>query len=177
MPDELDGPLITCSADMRIAVVFSKQQAAEAEAKIRPALFLCVNIPKSALFRSWQECGQFFDAEVAMDLELASGRTVRGAEERDLACIEGEDFAILYDGRPFIQCAVSEGSPNRYILEYQDGSEDKHYLAVDEQITLDRVLSAFRKYLGRDPSWRTDFRWEKLDLYALSAKAGFVSPL
>jgi hypothetical protein len=29
--DELYGPLITWSADMRIAVVFSKQQAAEAE--------------------------------------------------------------------------------------------------------------------------------------------------
>jgi hypothetical protein len=43
-------------------------------------------------------------------------------------------------------------------------TEDEHYLAVDEQITLDRVLFAFRKYLGRDPSWRTDFRWEKLDL-------------
>jgi hypothetical protein len=43
-------------------------------------------------------------------------------------------------------------------------NEDEHYLAVDEQITLDRVLFAFRKYLGRDPSWRTDFRWEKLDL-------------
>ena len=61
--DELYGPLVTWSADMRIAVVFSKQQAAEAEAKMRPALFLCVNIPKSALFRSVQECEHFFDEQ------------------------------------------------------------------------------------------------------------------
>jgi hypothetical protein len=46
---------------MRIPVVFSKQQPAEA--KIRPALFLRVNIPKLWLFRSVVDCGQFFDEE------------------------------------------------------------------------------------------------------------------
>lgn len=61
--EELYGPLLTRSADIRTAVVFSKQQAAEAEEKMRPTLFLCVNIPKSALFRSPQECDQFFNEE------------------------------------------------------------------------------------------------------------------
>ena len=61
--DELHGPLLTWSADMRIAVVFSKQQAVEAEAKMQPPLFLCVNIPKSALYRSVDECCRFFDEE------------------------------------------------------------------------------------------------------------------
>jgi hypothetical protein len=36
---------------MRIVVVFSKAQAAEAEAKMVPGLFVCVNLPKAALFR------------------------------------------------------------------------------------------------------------------------------
>jgi hypothetical protein len=56
--DELHGPLLTCSGDLRIAVVFSKDQAVEAEAKMGPVLFLCVDLPKSALFRSVEECGQ-----------------------------------------------------------------------------------------------------------------------
>jgi hypothetical protein len=59
--DELHGPLLTWTGDMRIAVVFSKEQAAEAKAKMGLVLFLCVNIPKSALFRGVEECGRFFD--------------------------------------------------------------------------------------------------------------------
>jgi hypothetical protein len=118
-----------------------------------------------------QEYGQFFDAEATMgppmDLELISGsnsRTIREVEEADLACIATEEAVILSDGKLFMQCSVTRLSPKRYLLEYQDGSGDEHYRAVDEHITLGRVLSAFRKYLGRDPSWRTDFQWEKLEL-------------
>jgi hypothetical protein len=101
-----------------------------------------------------------------MDLQLESGWFIHGAKESHLASIEGEDFAILSDGRTFIQCALRYESPDCYILEYQDGSEDRHYRAVDERITFDRVLSGFRKYLRSDESWRTDFRWEKVDLDA-----------
>jgi hypothetical protein len=54
-------PLITWSGDMPIAVVFSQQQAAQAEAKISSVLFLCVGVPKSALLRSINECRRFFD--------------------------------------------------------------------------------------------------------------------
>jgi hypothetical protein len=46
---------------MPIAVVFSKEQADEAEAKFTPDLILCVNLPKAALFRTADECGRFFD--------------------------------------------------------------------------------------------------------------------
>jgi hypothetical protein len=59
--DELHGRLLTWSGDMRIPLVFSKQQDTEAQAKMGPVLFLCVNVPKSALFSSVGECGQFFD--------------------------------------------------------------------------------------------------------------------
>jgi hypothetical protein len=98
-----------------------------------------------------------------MDLQFESGRLISGAEESDLARIESEDFAILSDGIPFIQCAVRrDKSSNDYVLEYQDGSYDEHYRAADEQITLDRVLAAFRKYMRKDSSWRTEFRWEKV---------------
>jgi hypothetical protein len=57
-PDEpyvLQGPLLTWSGDMPIAVVFSKEQATEAEAKIGSLLFLCVNLPRAALGRFFEE--------------------------------------------------------------------------------------------------------------------------
>jgi hypothetical protein len=106
-------------------------------------------------------------SKVGMDLKLESGRLIHPATESDLACIEGEKFAILSDGKAFIQCHVRrDESPNDYELEFQDGSWDRHYRAADEQITLNRVLPAFQKYLRGDASWRTDFRWEKIDLDA-----------
>ena len=101
-----------------------------------------------------------------MDLELESGRVIRGATEEDiLSYVEGEDFAILStDLNTYIQCAEQKEPPYEYILEYQDGSLAAHFWAVDELITLDRVLSAFIKYLRGDQSWRADFRWEKMEL-------------
>jgi hypothetical protein len=105
--------------------------------------------------------------KVGMDLKLESGRLIHSATESDLACIEGEKFAILSDGKAFIQCHVRRDElPNDYELEFQDASLDRHYRAADEQIPLDRVLPAFQKYLRGDASWRTDFRWEKIDLDA-----------
>jgi hypothetical protein len=104
--------------------------------------------------------------EVSMDLELESGRIIREATEEDiLAHVEGEAFAILSsEPDSYIQCAEQTESPSEYVLEYQDGSLDAHFQAVDGPITLDRVLSAFLKYLRGDLSWRSDFRWEKMEL-------------
>jgi hypothetical protein len=107
-------------------------------------------------------------SEIAMDLML-SDRTIRGAAASDLVCIGREDFAILSDGDTFIQCArASVYTPDKsrldYLLEYQDGSENEHYRAIGEPITLARVLSAFLKYLRGDASFRTDFPWGKVDL-------------
>lgn len=102
-----------------------------------------------------------------MDLELESGRIILGATEEDiLSHIEGEDFAILAiePDNYYIQCAEEKEPPYEYVLEYQDGSPKAHFQAMDRPITLERVLSAFLKYLRRDESWRSDFRWEKMEL-------------
>jgi hypothetical protein len=108
-------------------------------------------------------------SRVAMDLTL-SDRTIHRVGESDiLAWAESENcYGILSpieDQMTYIQCAKQE--EQMYHLEYQDGSPDKHYRAADEQITLDRVQSAFGKFLRGDASWRTDFRWEKMDLEAV----------
>src|SRR2546421_5245750 len=103
-----------------------------------------------------------------MRLDFESGRVIEVATEDDiLAYLEGEEFAILSrDTDTYIQCAEQREPPYDFVLEYQDGSIDRHYQAINEPITLDRVISAFLKYLRGDESWWSDFRWEKMDLAA-----------
>ena len=103
-----------------------------------------------------------------MELTLESGRVIADATEADiLSSVEGEDFAILGgDPDTYIQCAEQSEPPYEYILEYQEGSLERHYRAADGPVTLDRVIAAFIKYLRRDSSWRSDFRWERITLSA-----------
>jgi hypothetical protein len=101
-----------------------------------------------------------------LELSFESGRVIANATEDDiLSSIEGEDFAILsIDSDTYMQCAEQKKAPHEYVLEYQDGSLGQHYQAVDVPISIDRVIAAFIKYLRRDPTWRWDFRWEKMEL-------------
>lgn len=101
-----------------------------------------------------------------MEMTFESGRVIAKATENDIrSFLEGEEFAILSAGPDtYLQCAEQNQPPYEYILEYQDGSLDRHYQAVDQPITLERVTDAFLKYLRRDPSWQSDFEWEKMDL-------------
>lgn len=102
----------------------------------------------------------------ALELTLASGRVIAGATEDDIrSAIEGEDFATLgVDPHYYIRCAGQKGPPHGYVLEYQDGSLDRHYRARDGSIPLDQVISAFLKYWRRDKSWQSDFQWERVEL-------------
>jgi hypothetical protein len=59
---------ITWSGDIPVAIIFSKEHAAQAariavETDLKSPLFLCVNLPKAALFRSIAECIQFFNED------------------------------------------------------------------------------------------------------------------
>ena len=101
-----------------------------------------------------------------MKLELESGFVTPSPTDDDFARIEGEEFAILSGAAAdtYIQCAEQNEPPWEYILEYQDGSLDKHYRATDGPIKLDQILTAFRKYRDGDATWLTDFTWELMDL-------------
>jgi hypothetical protein len=101
-----------------------------------------------------------------MNLELASGRILEMVSEDAIrSSIAGEEYAILGPNSDvYMQCAQRKERPYDYVLEFQDGSLDEHYQAVDGPIPLERVLAAFVKYLRRDASWRFDFEWEKMDL-------------
>jgi hypothetical protein len=100
----------------------------------------------------------------AHDLTLASGRVIADATEDDIrSAIASEDSANLgIDPHYYIRCAKQRELPPEYALDYQEGSTAEHYRAADRPIALDRVVSAFVKYLRRDASWQSDFQWDKV---------------
>ncbi len=80
-----------------------------------------------------------------MQLQFESGLTIDNARASDIRKnLEGEEFTILIadedgDGMTFIQCAEHEDEPGYYVIEYQDGSMDRHYIATEEAIPLELV--------------------------------------
>lgn len=74
-----------------------------------------------------------------------------------------DDFAILSkDDMTYLQVAVGDG--DGFILEYQDGSLEEHYIAEDTEISEDAIIRAFAAYLNGDNEWKEAFEWEHLDL-------------
>lgn len=109
------------------------------------------------------EAWQWKSEGPALELALASGRVIAPVTEEALRLVlAGEDFATLgFDPHYFLRCAKQRGSSDHYVLEYRNGSFAQHFQALDRPLTYDRVCSAFLKYLRRDSSWQSDFRWER----------------
>ncbi len=76
---------------------------------------------------------------------------------------EGDSFAILSkDDMTYIQTA---GGPNSgFILEYQDGSLDKHFTCTNQNLTAAQVVNAFQSYTKQDGRWQQEFEWETAGL-------------
>jgi len=74
-----------------------------------------------------------------------------------------DDFVVLSkNDMNYIQSALSDfEGEDGLLLEYQEGSLDRHYHAIDSNITKDLVLATFLKYLNGDASWKEQFNWEK----------------
>ena len=76
--------------------------------------------------------------------------------------LDGEDnhFAILsIDDMTYLQ---TSGSPETgFVLEYQDGSLDRHFTADGEPLSLEDVTAAFADYLTRNDRWRSRFTWKR----------------
>lgn len=103
-----------------------------------------------------------------MRLERHEGGPIDSPTERQIAevigAMKGDDaFVILSrDEMNYMQAAgdVIRG----FVLEYQAGNTDRHFLAAGGPHSSDRVSKAFRNYALNDPQWETDFKWEPLDL-------------
>jgi hypothetical protein len=130
------------------------------------------------------------------ELHFQSGAVIAEPTEIDIKkYVINERFSILSrDPDTYIQCARTDGlsrlertpyaivtgeewlaereraRKREYLLEYQEGGIDRHFVAIDRPVTIDRVIKAFCKYLRGDESWWTEFRWRKLDLSKVPKK-------
>jgi hypothetical protein len=101
-----------------------------------------------------------------MELRFESGKLIKEPTESDiLENMKEERFAVLsVDPDTYIQCATKRRTPGEYDVEYQAGSLEEHYRAVNKPISYERVLQALCKYREHDASWRDEFQWEKMPL-------------
>ena len=99
-----------------------------------------------------------------MKFELENGPAVvnpdADAIASSLAAVRG--FAILSrDEMTYIQ--TSGSAREGFVLEYQDGDNDRHYRCPAE-LSLERVTLAFLSYAQGTDSWKTSLRWNKEDI-------------
>src|SRR5437660_444898 len=105
------------------------------------------------------ENGTVIDNPTAAQIDAAL-RSLNWLEENAFAVLAVQDWTYMQtaqDDDPDQQEPV-------FLLEYQEDSLEKHYHAVDEPLSVERVIEAFQKYARGDASWRDDFQWEKLEL-------------
>jgi hypothetical protein len=74
-----------------------------------------------------------------------------------------DSFAILTRSEgSYIQ--VLGGGESGYVLEYQEGSLDRHYFCPDPDLGIDAVVAAFQSYARDDDDWRTALSWRRQKL-------------
>jgi hypothetical protein len=106
------------------------------------------------------ENGTVYENPDATEIESAL-RSLSWATDNSFAILEQTDQTYMQTAR--------EDDPNVdpqnpfCVLEYQDGSLDRHFHAVGA-IALDRVIEAFVQYVRGDDTWRNAFEWERIDL-------------
>lgn len=84
------------------------------------------------------------------------------AEDIEDKIRDESDFCIASeseDSMTYLQYAVATQEPWGLLLEYQEGSLERHFRALGSP-TIDEVVSAFRRYCAGDMTWKSDFRWE-----------------
>ena len=75
---------------------------------------------------------------------------------------ENDDFVVLSkNDMNYIQAAPGDFEGEGLVLEYQDGSLDRHFSASDTNISKELILSVFLAYLKGEDSWKDKFIWEK----------------
>ena len=74
-----------------------------------------------------------------------------------------DEFCILsLEEERYIQCFHNDDET--YLLEYRDGSADKHFAATSEDLLIHDIVEAFVGYLENDTDrWQTNHQWESVD--------------
>jgi hypothetical protein len=80
---------------------------------------------------------------------------------RVLASLDGGRNILVTLGPSEATYVQASGSvASGFVLDYQDGSLDRHYRSNAEDLSLDRVTQVFHKFARGDDSWRTDVAWQ-----------------
>jgi hypothetical protein len=100
---------------------------------------------------------------VAGGLAMTGIRSASEATADDVATALGllrggpDDFLILERGpETYLQTL---GGPEAFLLEYRDGSADRHFGCETDRA---RVTAAFLSYLDGTDDWRRACRWQKV---------------
>ncbi len=105
-----------------------------------------------------------------MELSTGTGQQFSDPTPAEIAGVlaslpGGEDsFAILeQDDMVYIQTAGG-ASEAGFVLEYQEGSLERHYRSTNDELPLETVTRAFQLYAARNPAWKSLTSWEQEDL-------------
>ena len=83
---------------------------------------------------------------------------------------KGDSFAILARAdQDYIQ--TSGDSRNGFVLEYREGSEEKHFSCSSTELSVEQVISAFQSYLAADDKWKSELEWQP-QVFEYSGGAG-----
>jgi hypothetical protein len=102
-----------------------------------------------------------------MRLSLEDGQVIDHPSPLSIASaltslkFDGNSFAILErTDATYLQTSMQ--SSDEFIIEYQDGSLDKHFRA--SAFDLSDVTDAFKAYAVQNESWITQFDWQRIEL-------------
>lgn len=82
-----------------------------------------------------------------------------------------DPFAIIDNGDQMIYAQVL-WMPSGFSLDYQEGSLDRHYRTVRDDLAPDEVIAALCGYIDRSPSWRLGLEFKAVELRSPSYRAG-----
>jgi len=108
----------------------------------------------------------------AKELTLETGEVLQNPGERELhealLSLDGRDrkFAILSliaEPQTYLQVYLDADQRADVILEYQDGSIERHFQAVSPVLALEEVVPIFERYRRDDPTWQRCCEWQRVD--------------
>ena len=96
----------------------------------------------------------------ATDIKNPSDEQIE-IELKNLSVENGDSFAILgFTDMTYIQASGDKNSD--FDLEYQSGTVKEHFRAIEDNITLDQVVQAFKLYRDGITTWQSAFTFEKI---------------
>jgi hypothetical protein len=101
----------------------------------------------------------------ADDLQVGMPATAEALHAIIPALAGQEDpFAILSPGAEDMTYMQTLWTPDGYLVEYQDGSLERHFCTVRADLSAEDVIAAFQSYAAGEGAWRTMFEYERIEL-------------